>query len=207
MKRLFLFVALITLPFPLAPQNQTDASADDYKVYEAVLDLMDQIPKDDPHVTIFNITLNDKCDAGAPLPLANGCSFLAIKPDTMADVKKVLRTGWKDMEASTWSDFQAKATTSLRLHDPIVTPWKHKLVGPADDPLPEEWQSPDLTLFLSRVGFNKAHTEAIVYVLTFSYMDQVRSGGDYFLFRIDKSGKWTPNGRINYFRTEQHSSP
>ena len=30
-------------------------------------------------------------------------------------------------------------------------------------------------------------------------MDQVDTGGDYFLFRIGKSGHWEPNGHVTYF--------
>ena len=67
-------------------QNQPDALPEEYKVYEAALDLMDHIPKRDPHVSIFSVTLNSKCGAeAAPAPLANGCTFLWIKPSIPAD--------------------------------------------------------------------------------------------------------------------------
>ncbi len=84
------------------------------------------------------------------------------------------------------------------MQEPIATPWKHKLIYPGDPPS-KDWDSPNLTVFLSRVGFNQKKTEAVVYVLTFSYMDQVDTGGDYFLFRIGKSGHWEPNGHVTYF--------
>lgn len=200
----FLLAALISTP--THAQNQLEPSADENGVYEAVLGLMDHFPIEDPHVTIFGVTLNSKCgEAADPLPLANGCTFLWIKPDTASTVKKILHEEWGDLENSTWSDFEAKNAASVRLKEPLATPWKHKLIFPEDQPS-KEWDSPNLTIFLSRVGFNQKKSEAVVYVLIFSYMDQVETAGDYFLFRIGKNGHWEPNGRVTYFSKGKDSS-
>ncbi|HUL14353.1 MAG TPA: hypothetical protein VLV88_00015 [Terriglobales bacterium] len=180
---------------------------EEYKVYEAVLGLMDHIPKEDPHVTILNRTLNSKCGDDNPV-LANGCSFLWVKPQSAKDVKRLLSSEWSDMDKSTWPDFQTKNAESVALHDPLQTPWKHKFQGEGID-LPKEWESPDLTIFLSRVGFNERKSEAVVYVLVFSYMDQVSTAGDYFLFRLDRQSLWIPSGRVTYFSKDkdQQESP
>ncbi|MGD0096175.1 MAG: hypothetical protein ABSB60_06745 [Terracidiphilus sp.] len=192
-----IFATLISIP--AKGQSQRQPSSDENSVYEAVLGLMDHFPIDDPHVAIFGVTLNSKCGEEAnPLPLANGCSFLWIKPGTAKDVKKLLHEEWADFDNSTWDDFEAKNASSVRLQEPITTPWKHKLVFPEDGPS-KDLNSPNLTIFLSRVGYNHKKTEAVVYVLIFSYMDQVDTAGDYFLFRIDKTGHWEPNGRVTYF--------
>jgi hypothetical protein len=192
---------------PVWTQSQREASPDEYRVYETVLGLMDHIPKEEPHVTVFDVTLNSKCGEDAyPSPLANGCTFLWMKPDTANNVKQLLRAEWTDMENSTWSDFEGENTESVRLHEPISTPWKHKLIGSGDEPS-KDWESPDLTIFLSRVGFNQKKTEAVVYVLVFSYIDQVATAGDYFLFRIDKTGRWKPSGRVTYFTNDKEQSP
>jgi hypothetical protein len=202
------FTALSTIMLgaillPVRAQNQSDASPDEYKVYEAVFGLMDRIPKEDPHVTVFSVTLNSKCgeDAYTGL-LANGCTFLWMKPDTANNVKQLLRQEWTDMENATWSDFEMENAASVHLHEPISTPGKHKLVGPGDD-RSKDWESPDLTIFLSRVGFNQKRTQAVVYVLIFSYVDQVATTGDYFLFRKDKTGQWKPSGRVTYFTKDK----
>jgi hypothetical protein len=202
----FLLAMLGAVSLAARPQNQREATLEEYKVYEAVLGLMDHIPKEDPHITIFNITLNSKCGEDAnPDPLVNGCTFLWMKPDTANSVRHLLREEWADMENSTWSDFEENNAASALLHEPISTPWKHKLIGPRDAPS-KDWESPDMTIFLSRVGFNQKKTEAVVYVLIFSYMDQVATAGDYFLFRRDKAGRWKPNGRINYFTQDKNQS-
>ncbi len=81
--------ALISVP--ANPQNQPKSSSDEYSVYEAVLGLMDRLPVEDPHVTIDGMTLNTKCGKEAyPSPLANGCTFLWIEPDTANSVQKLL---------------------------------------------------------------------------------------------------------------------
>ena len=160
---------------------------------------MVHIPVEEPHVTIFGVTLNSECGEEAnPLPLANGCTFLWIKPDTANSVERLLHEEWAGFDNSAWSDFVAKNAASVRLQEPIATPWKHKLIFPGDGPS-KDWDSPNLAIFLSRVGFNQKKTEAVVYVLTFSYTDQVDTAGDYFLFRIDKTGRWKPKGRVTYF--------
>jgi hypothetical protein len=200
-----IFITLISIP--VKAQNQRESSSDENRVYEAVLGLMDHFPIEDPHVTIFGMTLNSKCGEEAnPSPLANGCTFLWIKPDAANSVKRLLHEEWPDLENSTWSDFEAKNAASVRLQEPIATPWKHKLIFPGDEPS-KDWNSPNLTIFLSRVGFNQKKTEAVVYVLIFSYMDQVKTAGDYFLFRIGTAGRWEPNGRVTYFSMGKDQSP
>ncbi|HXJ86808.1 MAG TPA: hypothetical protein VMS18_08345 [Candidatus Binatia bacterium] len=175
-------------------------------MYEAVLGLMDHIPKKEPRVSIFAVTLNSKCgEAAYPAPLMDGCSFLWRKEDNSSGIKQLLRNEWRGMDDSTWSDFEVKNTESVNLHEPLSTPWKHKFIAPGDGP-EKEWESPDMTIFLSRVGFNGKKTEAIVYVLVFSYMDKVATSGDYFLFRVNKSGEYKPEGRVRYLESGGEAS-
>jgi len=165
------------------------------------------MPKTDIHVAIWEETLNSKCAGDAsPLPLANGCTFLWVKPDDANTVGKLLRQSWEGMDGGTWSDFCQKNAESAHLQEPIATPWKHRLVGLKDDKKPMEWQSPELALFFSRVGFNRRKTEAVVFVLMFSYMEQVATAGDYFLFRLSKKGRWEPDGRVTYFEADKSNT-
>jgi hypothetical protein len=202
--RLCLGLLLIGLPLSACAQDRHRASQDEYKVYEAVFGLMNRIPKEDPYVGIFSLTLNTKCGAEAgPVPLYNGCTFFWAKPDTADTVKTKLR-GWSvDVSDSTWSDFEAKNTESASLREPITTPWRHKLINPSDEP-PKGSDSPDLGVFVSRVGFNENKTEAIVYLLTFSYIGNVPSTGDYFLFRADKDGHWQATQRLTYITIDSN---
>src|SRR5208337_4587541 len=68
-----LLILAYVLPLPTAAQNHPDAPSEEYKIYEAVLGLMDHIPKDNPRVNIYNTTLNGKCGEVTEnaTPLAN----------------------------------------------------------------------------------------------------------------------------------------
>lgn len=207
----FLTLALMILVgtafLPAQTQKLGVASRDEYKVYEALLARLNQIPVEDPRVVISDVTLNSKCGPGAdPNPNLNGCSFLWIKPDTPGSVKQKLTARWGQMENSTWEDFEAKNAESVRLFEPIATPWKHKLTNAQED-FSGAWKSPDLMLFLSRVGFNKYKTEAVVYVLVFSYLAAGGTGGQYVLLHADKSDQWKPSAYVGYFSMGEAQTP
>lgn len=208
---LLLGLIAIALVLVVLVPNQRGALEQDYRVYEALFQLMTRLPKEDPQVAIYSRTLNANCGLEREnlLPTMNNCGWFWIEPDTVKEIERLLAESWPTMRAATWLDFRAKTGASVGLVDRISTPWRHTVIGPAD----AKWQSKshaqdehwDLILFVSRVGFNPGRTEAMVYVLMFSYIDEIRSGGDYFLFRRSVSGRWEPAGRIVYMRQgERH---
>ena len=176
------------------------AGTEDYAVYNAVLDQI-QFPQANAHALIANGTLNFKCgeDSGNPI-LFNGCSAMIVRPDTPEKIRELLNDGFDRMGAPTWNDFERKNMESVKLQDSFVTSWRHKLIGPdirGDNS--KEWDSPNCTFYFSSVGFNPEKTEAIVFILLSSNMENVPSSGDYFLYRLDSAKKWNPNGRVQYF--------
>ena len=207
---------------------------EEYRVYEAVLKQMDTIPKQDPHVEIYERTLTTKCALKDETPIfAKGCSFFWVKPDTDDDVEHTLRVRFHGLSHATWKNFKENNAASITLHDPIAAPWKHKFTGPYNPPntpiedapeaaadpstpterMPEtpppaevsdEWASPDMTIYLSRVGFDKKKTEALVYVLVFSYSDRIATTGDYLRFRQGADKQWTPAGRVSYLKQDSN---
>jgi hypothetical protein len=200
LRRSLVLAMLFLLGAACSASAQQQPADEEYRVYEAVLKLIGSIPTADPHVVIYDRTLNGKCDAASNNPvLANGCTFLWVKPDTEDDVERLLRSRWRGLERSTWKHFKLSNAESITLHDPISTPWKHRLAGAGaagDDP--EEWKSPDMSVFFSRVGFNNKKTEAIVYVLAFSYVGRMATTGDYLRFRCGPDKVWTLAGRVRY---------
>ncbi len=184
--------------------DQPAVSEQGYRVYNALLNLM-QFQKKDIHMLIADTTLNFKCgeDSGAPI-LMNGCGGMRMPPDEPSDIMRLLQKNWPTMETATWEDFAKQNAESAKLQDAFSTSWKHS-VAAFGGPLPREWASPDLVIFLSRVGFNMNQTEAVVYCLTFSYMDKVPTEGDYFFFRTD-AGEWKPKGRLTYVQTDPSSN-
>ena len=122
-----------------------------------------------------------------------------MPPDTTEQVIQLLHDNWKELAKSTSDDFEQKNATSTKLQDSIASTMKHKVLPIADsNAMSGEWHSPDLIICFSRVGMNPQKTEAIVYALNLSYMADVPTEGDYFLFRLNDSKQWKPNGRITY---------
>jgi len=179
---------------------QEQPSNEEYRVYESALGLLSSSPTADLHVAIYDRTLNGSCEGDGNNPvLAKGCTFFWVKPDTSDDVEQKLRARFHGLERSTWKHFKASNTASITLHDPLSTPWQHRFTGtgtPVDGS--KEWNSPDMTVFLSRVGFNSKKTEALVYVLVFSYLDRTATTGDYLRFRAGPDKTWTLAGRVSY---------
>lgn len=180
----------------------------DYPVYNALLDLM-QFQKKDIRMLIADTTLNFECgvNSGNPVLMNGYCSGMRIPPDEPNDIMQILQRNWPAMETATWEDFAKQSADSARLHDDFSTSWKHKVAASALDASRSKewasgaWASPDLTIFFSRVGFNTHRTEAVVYCLTFSYVDEVPTEGDYFMFRTDAEG-WKPQGRVTYIQKD-----
>lgn len=197
---------LICWSIPVRGQDLPVVSSSERQIYEAIFNLMDHIPREEPHVTVFGVTLNSKCGQAAyPAPLFNDCTFLWAKPDTAEMIERLLRDRLPDLKSDTWSDFVAKNRTSAVLKEPLATPWMHRLIAPGDD-ASKDWDSPDMTIFLSRVGFSRNQDEAVVYALVFSYLDNVSTAGDYFIFRRARSGDWEPKGRVTYLEKEKDQS-
>ena len=175
---------------------------DEYQIYSAVLSLV-QFPKNDPHAVINDLTLNLQCGENSQNPvLLNGCSPMRANGETPQEISVFLRENFRNSSKATVDSFNLINQKSIRIKDNIATPWKHRLAGTdiQDDGSPE-WASPDMAFFLSGVGFNSQRTEAIVFVLNFSYLDKVPTEGDYFLFR--RKGKtWQPDGRVTYVQNE-----
>jgi hypothetical protein len=197
----------ISLSPAFSAYAQEQPSNEEYRVYEAALNLMDSIPKPDLHVVIYDRTLKGNCDADGDNPvLAKGCTFLWVKPDTADAVEEKLRSRWHGLSRSAWKNFKTNNAASITLHDPISTPWKHRLTGTdSQGDGAAEWESPDMTIFLSRVGFNSKKTEAIVYVLVFSYMGHAATTGDYLRFRAGPDKVWSLAGRVNYLTQDSNA--
>jgi hypothetical protein len=204
---------------------------EEYQVYEAALAQLESQPNPELHVAIYERTLSGNCRSRADNPvLVKGCTFLWIKPQKPEDVEQMLRSHWRHFPKSAWKNFIQQNGTSVALREPIVTPWKHRLVSRAtasgegrdvstgSGAAPEHagqtadnaaWRRPDMMVFLSRVGFNSKHTDAIVYVLVFSYQDQTAVTGDYLRFRREVHKgvptNWSLAGRVNYFSSAKGS--
>src|SRR3954471_21559118 len=85
--------AVITFSGILYGQTpRVEASPAEYEVYEAVLGLMDQMPREDIRIAISNESLSGKCQEG--IVSSDHCSFLWTTPDTSPVVHRILSSGW-----------------------------------------------------------------------------------------------------------------
>jgi hypothetical protein len=127
-------------------------------------------------------TANFRCTGDSGVKLG-GCSG-AMRTEKVPTEEVI---GWLSKEFSSvagpevLADFRSKAEHSARVAKlPIEI---KQIIG--DPPANDDSGRPYLLLDFSRVGFNPAKTEAIVYVASVSQVDQKRSYGEYLCFRLD----------------------
>jgi hypothetical protein len=130
-------------------------------------------------------TANFRCTGDSGVKLG-GCSGGMRTEKVSAD--EVI--GWLSKEFSAvagpevLADFRAKAEYSARVAKPLPIEIK-QIIG--EPPAKDDSGRPYLLLDFSRVGFNPAKTEAIVYLASVSQSDSKRSFGEYLCFRLDNN--------------------
>ncbi len=136
-------------------------------------------------------TANFRCTGDSGVKLG-GCSG-AMRTEKIS-TEEVF--GWLSKEFSSvagpevLADFRSKAEFSARVAKlPIEV---KQIIG--EPPAKDDEGRPYLLLDFSRVGFNPAKTEAIVYMASVSQVDPKRSFGEYLCFRLDNN-VWKIAGR------------
>ena len=195
-----LWLYVLATPLRATAQNNTAQSTEETQIYNAVFALM-KVPKAEPKVLISSVTLNSGCGetSGNPV-LLNNCGIFA--PPTTADgLETLLRQQTPTLASTTWLSFIHQNARSETLSDQFKTPWPH-VVAEVSNSSSSPWKAIDGAIFLSRVGFSTDRTQAVVYVLFFSYMPGVPTSGNFFLFHLDGSGAWQPIGRVTSMQTQ-----
>lgn len=197
--KLSLCICLLAGWLPIGAQDKVAPVSPDFQIYNGVLALM-QFPKQDPRIIIADTTLNSGCGEGSGNPvLLNGCGIIAAS--AVAEVGTLVTKSLPQLSPTTWQDLFAQSTSSTKLHDAFQSPWPHAVVdisAPRSDP----WKSPDGAILFSRIGWNKEHTQALVYVLFFSYIKGLPTSGNFFLFPVNSGSQWEPTGRVTYMETQ-----
>jgi hypothetical protein len=166
------------------------ASSDELVVYATILDSLSQLNVNS-HLLIAEKTLTFACggSTGNGLSIA-GCNGLRNSTETPSDRMAIVARDLPDLKKDTLREF-----LNANQHCVFVP---HKIPSSADYYLfsdlarPKEWKYSFL-VYLSRVGFNLQHTEALVNVGVFSYSDSNLSEGHYVVLR-KLAGKWTLGG-------------
>jgi hypothetical protein len=171
------------------PASET-VSPDEMLVYAAILDSQSRINANG-HFLIADKTSTFSCGE----PTGNGfsiggCNGLRDTSETPSDRMVIVARDLPELQKDTLREF-ANANQQYAL----IT---HKIPSSADyylfndREMPKDWKYSFL-LYLSRVGFNREHTEALVNVGLFSYADSSLSEGHYLALR-KLAGKWTLGG-------------
>ena len=199
MRRLGQCLAIFLVGSGFALGEQGDATNSDFPVYNAVLALM-QFPKPRPRIVINEKTLNSGCgESSRNTVLMNGCGIFG-QGSTASEVGDDLQQSMPELDRAIWAHFTGQVTTSINLPDKFLSPWPHAVVD-LNAPLADPWKSPDGVILLSRIGYNPDHTKALVYVLFLSYMQEVPTSGNFFLFQRTGKEPWQPVGRTTYIET------
>lgn len=170
---------------PVAPD-------DEYAVYAAVLDAFQKLGKA-RHPLVADKTSTFSCEGGGNGFAIGGCNGLRGGDESPTERMAIVKKDLPKLQVSTVSEFKSLNGTCSEIRDSIPSSSKYYLFGPTNGPkLPKDWEHADF-VYLSRVAFNPAHTQALVNVGFMSGTNAEDSEGAYYLLR-NNGGKWIIDG-------------
>jgi hypothetical protein len=166
------------------------ASSDELVVYAAILDSLSQLNANS-HILIADKTSTFMCgeSAGNGLSIA-GCNGLRNSNETPSDRMAIVKRDLPELQKDTLGEFLNANQQYVSITHKISSSANYYLFN--DPEKPKDWKYSFL-VYLSRVGFNRERTEALVNIGIFSYADSSLSEGHYVVLR-KTAGKWTLGG-------------
>lgn len=190
-------LALFLAAFAFPAGGQQNVSPDDYRVYNAVLQQL-EYPKADPYLVIAKTTQNRHCGAGSNLVLMQNCG-LWFPPTTEDVIAANLRSNCPTFLTGTWTNFLKVSEGSSALEDRLQTKGSHEVLDLGDS-AKKPAKKMDAMILFSNVGFNAGRDQALVFVLTLSYMESMPSTGQIFLLDLADQNHWKVAGRMEVYR-------
>ena len=191
-------------------QNQipaeTTLTPSEYEVFAAVIDFF-EANEIASHPLIANRTSTFEC-GGSPHNGMNmgGCNGLRGSNETPQQRIQTVERDLPQLQPSTTNDFMVKNNESGWIDGKLPTNNRYVMFGLAHaDQTPPGWEHPDFFYF-SRVGFNTAHTQALVHVSFMSGTNASNSGGKYLLF-TKVNGRWRREGSSAVWELVPHPAP
>jgi hypothetical protein len=165
-------------------------SSDELAVYAAILDSLSQLNANS-HLLISDKTSTFSCgeSTGNGLSIA-GCNGLRNSTETPSDRMAIVARDLPDLQKDTLREFLNANQQYVSIAHRISSSADYYIFN--DREIPKDWKYSFL-VYLSRVGFNHEHTEALVNVGGFSYADSNLSEGHYVVLR-KLAGKWKLGG-------------
>jgi hypothetical protein len=191
--RLLLIISIVsTCIFPQQNYPAEPISADEYKVYAAVLDFFAE-KNIAQHPAVARRTSTFECGSPDNGMSMAGCNGLQWSGETPQQRMQIVQRDLPELEAGTVADFVSKNAKTASLDAQIPTKHKYLMFDLShSDPIPSGWEHADF-IYLSRVAFNATRTQALVHVSFFSGSNGSDSGGKYILFRKTKN-RWERQG-------------
>lgn len=166
------------------------ASSDELVVYAAILDSLSKLDANS-HFLIADKTSTFACGEADGNGLSvGGCNGLRTSNETPADRLAIVVRDLPELRKNTLGEFLSVNQQCASIAHKIPSSADYHLFNDSD--IPKTWKYSFL-VYLSRVGFNPEHTEALVNVGLFSYADGNLSEGYYVVLR-KLAGKWTLGG-------------
>ena len=179
----------ITEPIKPSTDRATNktASSDELAVYAAILDSLSQL-NPNSHFLIADKTSTFTCgeSTGNGLSIA-GCNGLRNSNETPSDRMVIVARDLPELQKEMLGEFLNANQQYVSITHKIPSSANYYLFN--DREKPKDWKYSFL-VYLSRVGFNRERTEALLNVGIFSYADSNLSEGHYVVLR-KIAGKWT----------------
>lgn len=166
---------------------QTTVSSDELAVYATVLSSSEKLGKSSRPLiadttSTFACGHTSFCNA---LSMGN-CNGLRSVDESPSDRLAIVKRDLPDLQKSTSASFEEENQACASIPDRIPATFQYYLFN--DPGIPKTWKYSYLVYF-SRVGFNQAHTQALVNVGLFSATNASDSEGKYLILN-KVSGKW-----------------
>jgi hypothetical protein len=175
-----------------AAPSEPKISPDEYQVFAAVLDFF-QNAHIAAHPVIANRTSSFECGTTCNGMSMGGCNGLQSNGESPQERLQIVRRDLPKIQPATVSEFIAKNKQCASIDAKLPTRHQYFKFGLSHaDPIPSGWEHADF-FYLSRVGFNPEHTQALVHVSFMSGTNGNDSGGKYLLF-TKTNGQWKRDG-------------
>jgi len=141
----------------------------------------------------------------APTNIINlgGCSGMKTRDQTPKDVLAWVKSSIPGVDDEAASDLAAKSGNSVAIDKPFSFPTKQIIWSPSvSASFPTDLGTPELAVTLSRVGFDKNRTKALLYIGAMSWTDPSLSFGEY-IYLVRDAAAWSVKGTLRVWQMQR----
>jgi hypothetical protein len=179
--------ALLVIPSPLcARAADATVTSDEMAVYGALLNWIGA-PGGHERILVAESTSTFACGGMICNGFSmSGCNGLRSAGESPAQRLQIVKRDLPLLRPETLDSFEKRNQQCASIRGTIPTGADYRYLNDPD--IPKDWKYTYL-VYVSRVGFNADHTQALVDLSAFSATDGAKSGGAYISLR-NRNGKW-----------------